>query len=153
MLGGGQQNALRSGTEPVPLIYGMGRAVEALDPTIDERLAHVREINAYARNALAQIGAVVLSSPEASPYILSIAVPEIKSETVLHHLEASQIYVSSGSACSKGKKSGVLAEFKVSEKYIDSVIRLSFSYENNKEDIDLLAAKLKDGMDSLAKIK
>lgn len=153
MLGGGQQNALRSGTEPVPLIYGMGKAVEALDSTIDERLEHVREINGYARDALAQIGAVILSKAEASPYILSIAVPGLKSETVLHYLEASQIYVSSGSACSKGKKSGVLAEFKVSDKYIDSVIRLSFSYENTKEDIDLLAAKLKDGMESLAKIK
>ena len=153
MLGGGQQNALRSGTEPVPLIYGMGKAVEALDSTIDERLEHVREINGYARDALGQIGAVILSKAEASPYILSIAVPGLKSETVLHYLEASQIYVSSGSACSKGKKSGVLAEFKVSDKYIDSVIRLSFSYENTKEDIDLLAAKLKDGMESLAKIK
>ena len=153
MLGGGQQNALRSGTEPVPLIYGMGKAVEALDSTLDERLEHVREINGYARDALGQIGAVILSKAEASPYILSIDVPGLKSETVLHYLEASQIYVSSGSACSKGKKSGVLAEFKVSDKYIDSVIRLSFSYENTKEDIDLLAAKLKDGMESLAKIK
>lgn len=153
MLGGGQQNALRSGTEPVPLIYSMGKAVEALDSTLDERLEHVREINGYARDALAQIGAVILSKAEASPYILSIAVSGLKSETVLHYLEASQIYVSSGSACSKGKKSGVLAEFKVSDKYIDSVIRLSFSYENTKEDIDLLAAKLKDGMESLAKIK
>lgn len=153
MLGGGQQNALRSGTEPVPLIYGMGKAVEALDSTLDERLEHVREINGYARDALAQIGAVILSKAEASPYILSIAVPGLKSETVLHYLEASQIYVSSGSACSKGKNSGVLAEFKVSERYIDSVIRLSFSYENTKKDIDLLAAKLKDGMESLAKIK
>lgn len=153
MLGGGQQNALRSGTEPVPLIYGMGRAVEALDSTLDERLEHVREINGYARDALAQIGAVILSKAEASPYILSIAVPGLKSETVLHYLEASEIYVSSGSACSKGKNSGVLAEFKVSDKYIDSVIRLSFSYENTKKDIDLLAAKLKDGMESLAKIK
>lgn len=153
MLGGGQQNALRSGTEPVPLIYGMGKAVEALDSTIDERLEHVREVNEYARNALAQIGAVILSNPEASPYILSIAVPSIKSETVLHYLESFGIYVSSGSACSKGKKSGVLAEFKVSDKYIDSVIRLSFSYENTKEDIDLLAAKLREGMESLAKIK
>lgn len=153
MLGGGQQNALRSGTEPVPLIYGMGKAVEALDSTIDERLEHVREVNCYARDMLSEIGAVILSGPEASPYILSIAVPGLKSETVLHYLEASEIYVSSGSACSKGKKSGVLAEFKVSDRYIDSVIRLSFSYENTKEDIDLLAAKLRDGMESLAKIK
>lgn len=153
MLGGGQQNALRSGTEPVPLIYGMGKAVEALDSTLDERLEHIREVNEYARNALAQIGAVILSKSEASPYILSIAVPGLKSETVLHYLESAQIYVSSGSACSKGKKSGVLAEFKVSDKYIDSVIRLSFSYENTKEDIDLLAAKLREGMESLAKIK
>ncbi len=153
MLGGGQQNALRSGTEPVQLIYGMGKAVEALDSTIDERLAHVREVSVYARNMLSEIGAVILSGADASPYILSIAVPRLKSETVLHYLEASEIYVSSGSACSKGKKSGVLKEFKVEDKYIDSVIRLSFSYENTKEDIDLLAAKLRDGMESLAKIK
>lgn len=153
MLGGEQQNALRSGTEPVPLIYGMGKAVEALDSTLGERLAQVCEINGYARDILKQVGAVILSNPRACPYILSVAVPGLKSETVLHYLEASGIYVSSGSACSKGKKSGVLTEFRVDGKYIDSVIRLSFSYENTKDDVDLLVARLKSGMESLVKIK
>ena len=150
--GGGQQNGLRSGTEPVPLIYGMGKAVSALTPTIAERYAHVSEINDYARSRIESIGHII-SGQDASPYILSIALPGFKSETLLHFLEARQIYVSSGSACSKGKKSSVLDAFRVGEKYIDSVLRLSFSCETAKSDIDALVQALKEAVGTLAGIK
>lgn len=153
MLGGGQQGGLRSGTEAVPLIYGLGKAVEILTESLSERYAEAAEINRLARRRLSDIGAVVISESDASPYILSIAVPNIKSETMLHFLEESEIYVSSGSACSKGKKSGVLKEFGVHDKYLDSVIRLSFSHDTSAEDIEFLCKRIKAGMDSLVKIK
>ncbi len=153
MAGGGQQGGIRSGTEAVPLIYAFGKAVEALTPTVSQRYDHVQRLNKYAKDALSRAGAVILSRGQASPYILSAAVPEFKSETMLHFLESRQIYVSSGSACSKGKKSSVLKAFNLPGKYIDSVLRISFSYENSAEDIDALASAVGEGMKTLARIK
>lgn len=151
--GGGQQKNLRSGTEAVPLIYSFGKAVEILTPTLKQRFDNAAKICEYAKAKLNEIGAVVISKDSASPYILSIAVPNIKSETILHFLEEDEIYVSSGSACSKGKKSAVLKEFKVSDQLLDSVIRLSFSFETQTSDIDALVDKLGIGIKTLAKIK
>lgn len=151
--GGGQQKNLRSGTEAVPLIYSFGKAVEILTPTLKQRFDNAAKICEYAKAKLNEIGAVVISKDSASPYILSIAVPNIKSETILHFLEEDEIYVSSGSACSKGKKSAVLKEFKISDQLLDSVIRLSFSFETQTSDIDALVDKLGIGIKTLAKIK
>ncbi len=153
MVGGGQQKGIRSGTEPVPMIYAFGKAVEVLNGNLSERYSHAAEINAYAREKLSEIGAVILSGVSASPYILSLAVPDIRSETMLHFLEERNIYVSSGSACSKGKTSDVPTEFKVSESYLDSIIRLSFSCETSESDIDALCEAVSDGMKNLAKIR
>ncbi|MCD7846948.1 MAG: cysteine desulfurase [Oscillospiraceae bacterium] len=153
MVGGGQQKGIRSGTEPVPMIYAFGKAVEILSGNLTERYNHVAEINNYARKKLSEIGAVILSKELASPYILSLAVPNIKSETMLHFLEEKNIFVSSGSACSKGKTSDVPTEFKVSPEYLDSIIRLSFSFETSNDDIDALVEAVSNGMKNLAKIR
>lgn len=154
LLGGGQQNGLRSGTEPVPAIYAFGKAVEALAPTINERLEHAQKIREYAIRELQKIPDVVInSSPEASPYIISAALLGIKSETVLHFLEQRSIYVSSGSACSKGKKSSVLEAFSLPRSVIDSTIRISTSAATAQEEIDELCKGLKAAGETLAKIK
>lgn len=153
MVGGGQQKGIRSGTEPVPMIYAFGKAIEILNVNLAERYNHAAEINNYAREKLSGIGAVILSKETASPYVLSIAAPDIKSETMLHFLEEKNILVSSGSACSKGKTSDVPTKFRVPEKYLDSIIRLSFSYETSENDIDTLAEAVSDGMKNLAKIR
>ncbi len=153
MVGGGQQKGIRSGTEPVPMIYAFGKAVEILNANLPERYSHAAEINSYAREKLSEIGTVILSKETASPYVLSIAVPNIRSETMLHFLEERNIFVSSGSACSKGKTSDVPTEFRIEEKYLDSIIRLSFSFETSEADIDTLAEAVSDGMKNLAKIR
>lgn len=154
LLGGGQQSGLRSGTEPVPSIYSFGKAVEALTPTINERLNHACEICEYAVQKIREIPDVVInSSPEASPYIISAALLGIKSETILHFLEQYSIYVSSGSACSKGKKSSVLEAFSLPRDVIDSTIRISTCTSTSYEDIDELCKRLKTAGETLAKIK
>lgn len=154
LLGGGQQGGLRSGTEPVPSIYSFGKAVEALTPTIGERLNHASEICEYAVAKLRDIpGITINSSPGASPYIISAALQGIKSETVLHFLEQQQIYVSSGSACSKGKKSTVLEAFSLPRDVIDSTIRISTCTSTSREDIDELCKYLKIAGETLVRIK
>ena len=153
LVGGGQEQGLRSGTEAVPCIHAMGRAVELQSPTIEKRYEHALSLNEYARKSLTAVGAVILSRADASPYILSISLPGYKSETLLHSLEEDGVYVSSGSACSKGKKSAVLTELKTKGSYIDSVLRISFSGMSRQEDIDALAKGLIRCSERLARIR
>lgn len=148
--GGKQENAIRPGTEAVPLIVGFGAAVQYMQPTIQERFTAVQA----KRDALLQIlskmeGITVNSTAEGSPYIVNFSVDDIRSETMLHFLEEEEIYVSSGSACSKGARSGVLLAYGISDERADSAIRVSFSEETTDEDLNLLTAAIVRGQKSL----
>lgn len=148
--GGEQERKLRPGTEALPLIGAFGCAVSEFD--IDKNMQYVKELNEYAKEKLLSLDGVYLNSPEnALPYVLNLSVLGIRSETMLHHLEASDIFVSSGSACAKGKKSHVLKALGLSEKRADSAIRISFSKLNTKEDIDALYDAVKIGTKTLVR--
>ena len=79
---------------------------------------------------------------------MNISVSGIRSEIMLHWLESHKIYVSSGSACSKGAKSGVLDEFGLSQKLADSALRISFDFSDTKEEIDKFVDVLKEGQNN-----
>ena len=152
LYGGEQQKKVRPGTECAPLIAAFSVAVEEFD--IIKNREHVEELNRYLKSELRQIeGVTINSSDEALPYVMNISVLGIRSETMLHHLEQDDIFVSSSSACAKGKKSYVLTAMGLSDKLIDSSLRISFSKYNNKDDIDAFLASLKRGIDTLAKTK
>lgn len=149
LTGGGQENDMRSGTESVPLISALGAAVDAL-PDLKSQLIKQRELYDYTKEILLKSGIAQINSPgDGLPYILNISVPGYRSETLLHFLEERGIYVSSGSACSKGKGSYVLGEYGLSQKAIDSALRISFSRFNTKADADELAAALTAAVKSL----
>ncbi len=151
ILGGGQEKGIRSGTEPIPLIYGMCGALKAL-PNIEKQLEKQQELWQYAKDTLLSTGLVEINSPDdCLPYILNISVLGYRSETLLHFLENEGIYVSSGSACSKGAGSYVLIACGLDKKQVDSAIRLSFSRETSKDDIDRLKEALKKATEKLRK--
>ncbi len=153
MLGGGQEKNMRSGTESVPLICGFGAAVRALSGDIEARLERVRGLERHLAEKCAENGGVTLNyAGEKSPYVNSISVNGLKSEVLLHYLEKKDIYVSSGSACSKGKKSGVLAEFRIPVQNMDTTLRISFSAESTESDIDALFAGIELAQEELAHI-
>ncbi len=138
LTGGGQEKGMRSGTESVPLIYGLKGAIDEIGDT-NKNLNAQKQILDYAKKTLLDTGLVKINSPEtALPYILNISVEGYRSETLLHFLEAQGVYVSSGSACAKGKGSYVLHEMGLSQKAVDSALRISFSRFNTKEDVDAL---------------
>ncbi len=150
VFGGGQQNGLRPGTEPVPLIASLSAAVKAL-PNTKDALLKMQELRDYAIERLKTIDCAVINSSESAlPYLLNFSLCGYRSETVLHFLEMKQIYVSSGSACAKGALSPTLTSMGLSRDRIDSAIRISFSRLNEKEDVDALCEALKD---ALAKLK
>lgn len=146
ILGGKQERGLRAGTESVPLIAGFGAAVEVLSDDIDKRFEYVKSLNISLREKLEQLENVRILSPiDASPYIISIIISQIRSEIMLHYLESKGIYVSSGSACSKGAGSGVPEIFGATSEEADSVIRISFSSENTMQDIEALVDAIVSG--------
>lgn len=151
--GGGQEKGLRSGTESVPLIAGLLGAVEELKG-ISENLKNISEINLYAREKISDLDFLEINSPEdALPYILNISVPYYRSETLLHFLEMKNIFVSSGSACAKGELSYVLKALGLSKTRIDSALRLSFSKDTTKEDIDCVLNALGEAVLKLRRSK
>lgn len=148
--GGKQEKGIRSGTESVPLICGFGAAVEALQPTIAERYAHAQMLKNTLISEISQIEGVTVNSPEdGSPYVVNISAAGKRSEIMLHYLESFGIYVSSGSACSKGQQSGVLGQFGIHGKSADSALRVSVCGDTTVEDIRLFAEKLRQGINTV----
>ena len=149
--GGEQERKLRPGTEALPLICAFGEAIKALPP-FEEEYEYIKKLWVRCKELVSDIPGVYVNSPEnALPYILNISAVGIRSETMLHYLAEYGIYVSSGSACAKGKKSHVLTAMGLPLERIDSAIRVSFSRFNTAEDIEIFAERLSDGVKTLAK--
>ncbi len=155
MIGGGQEKGLRSGTEAVPLISAFGAAVRVQLPSIATAYSNAEELNSRLRKKLSSMEYITINSvaDEQSPYILNFSVKGIRSEIMLHFLESRNIFVSSGSACSKGAHSSVLTAMGISDKLADSAIRVSFSKTSSCGEIEALASALQEGYMTLAKTK
>ena len=146
MLGGGQEKGMRSGTESVPLIGAFGVAAEEM-PNVKTAEQSVLALNKKIRLALFEMNGYFINSPEdASPYILNISTEKIPSEVMIRFLESKGIYVSGGSACSKGARSHVLTAQGVSPKRIDCAVRISFSHNNTEEEADRLISALGEAL-------
>ncbi|MCI5815991.1 cysteine desulfurase family protein [Ruminococcus sp.] len=154
LFGGEQEHGLRPGTEPVPLIAGMGAAAAELAPTLAQRSQRAGELRSYLLEQLSTLPGITVNSPEdGSPYILNFSVANIRSEIMLHFLESKGIYVSSGSACSKGANSGVLEQFGATRAQADSAIRVSLCPENVKHELRSLVQAIAEGQATLKTAK
>lgn len=148
--GGGQESGMRPGTEATPLIAGFGAAISAL-PNPEQALSHVAQLNRRCREGLSALPEVSILSPQdAFPYILSLSAGRIRAESMLHFLASRRVFVSSGSACSKGKDSPVLAAMGVPRPQIQSALRVSFCHENTAADVDAFLNALEAGLRTLA---
>ncbi len=145
--GGKQEKGIRSGTESVPLIAAFGAAVDKFRPTIAERYERVSQLKAHLLEKIGGIENVAVNSPsDGSPYVINISAVGKRSEIMLHFLESKGIYVSSGSACSKGQQSGVLGEFGISGKRADGAVRISITAQTTEDELDEFAEALAEGM-------
>lgn len=144
ILGGGQQRGMRSGTENVPAIAGLGEAVHLI---YQEHSARVERLYALKERLIAGLlrmeGVTVngindLPLTETAPHIVSASFEGIKSEVMLHALAQECVYVSSGSACSSNhpELSGTLKAIGVDDRLLDSTLRFSFSVLTTEEEVD-----------------
>ena len=160
MRGGEQEKGIRPGTQSLPLIAGFAAAVKYVYPDIKTNLEHYKSLNMHLRKQLASISANtdarntgfirIISKEDAAPHIMCFATNTVKSEIMLHYLEQHDIYVSSGSACGRGKPSHVLTAMNLCPQEIDTALRISFSRETSIEDINEFVNRLKAGMEFLA---
>lgn len=141
IFGGGQQKDLRSGTENVPGIVGLGEAAKEIYTDFEEKINHLYEIKEYFIEEIAKIeGTKIngLTGRESAPHVVSVSFPGIRSEVLLHSLEEREVYASAGSACSSNKPavSATLKAINVPKEHLDSTLRFSFSVHTTKEEID-----------------
>lgn len=141
ILGGGQQKGMRSGTDNVPGIAGLGTAAKMIYQNLDENVEHMRELKLYFAKELATLEQVEINGPKlerGAPHILNVSFLGVRSEVLLHSLEDMGIYVSAGSACSSHKRAGSssLGALRLTPERKESAIRFSFCETTTKEEID-----------------
>ncbi len=145
--GGGQQFGLRPGTENVPGIVGLGRAVElaaAEQADFARRVAALRD--ELERRLLAVVPDAVINGwqAERAPHVCNVSIPGTDSEALLMHLDLAGIACSSGSACSTGavEPSHVLTAMGVPRELGVAALRFSFGKENTAEDVEAVVGAL-----------
>ena len=148
IFGGGQESGLRSGTEATGQIAGFAKAVELRADHLDEKLAHVAAIKAYAEEKLLALDGVVRIGDGTAPHILSISLVGYPSANVVTELGAQGICISAGSACHRGQLSHVYRAMGLDKKTAAGVLRVSFGPETTKEEIDALVSALKTHRDT-----
>lgn len=143
ILGGGQESGLRSGTEATAQMVAFAVAAREGKAHLKEHLEHMAQINSYARAELTEkVPGLQLLTEGGAPHILPVSLVGYKSEVVVRFLSDRGVYISSGSACHKGKPSHVYAALKLTKPVQDGVLRISFSYDTNREDVDALVTAL-----------
>ena len=154
LAGGGQEFGLRSGTENTVGIAGFAAAVREGRSTVARDAAHMASLSERLTQGLADSEIKVNLPTMRAPHIVNLTLPQIKSETMLHHLSAKGISVSSGSACSSHAKapSSTLLAFGLTAAEADCSLRVSFCAENTADDVDALLVALFDGLQRLIRI-
>ncbi len=151
--GGEQEKKIRPGTEAMPAIAGFAAAARAL-PDPQRELEHIRMLRDYMVEKLTELDEIVINSPpDALPYVTNISVLGIKSEPMLNFLSERGICVSSGSACSKGKKSHVLMQMGLDRRRLDSPLRISFSRYTTIQEVDALIQGIAEGKKVIRAVK
>ncbi len=158
ILGGGQQKDMRSGTENVPGIAGLGAAAAQVYEHFDEKIDHLYELREYLISGLQALEDVTINGAagrEAAPHIVSASFAGIRAEVLLHALEERNVYVSTGSACSSNHPaiSGTLKAIGVAPQLLDATVRFSMSVDSTREEVDYVLAQLSELLPQLRRFR
>lgn len=154
IFGGGQQKGMRSGTENVPGIAGMAKAVEEIFTDFDDKIEYLYSIKERFVKGVSALEGIRLNGPvgrDGAPHVVSVSIQGVRSEVMLHALEDKGIYVSAGSACSSNKPSvsATLKAIGVEKQYLDATLRFSFSLYTTETEIDYTIKCLSDLLPAL----
>ena len=153
VFGGGQEKGLRSGTEYVGGIVALAVAVERAQSFVQQNTALFDGYKQIIRAALSQVSDWRENcTNDVSPAIMSVAFADVKGEVLLHMLEQYDIIVGTGSACSsKNKQSRIAKAIGLNNRYVEGILRISFSKYNTRQEVELLGEKLAECVVQLRK--
>ena len=140
LLGGGQESGFRSGTEPTAQIAALAAACGAWGEEDPARISALKE---YALESLSAIPGLEIVSRGDAPHICAVSLPGFPSEMLVRALSDLGVYVSSGSACHKGRPSHVFAALGLPKRTLMGVLRISFGPDNTRADVDALVDGLR----------
>lgn len=150
IFGGGQEKNVRPGTEPLPAIAAFFGAAEELD--IKKSLPAVTALrDGFVKKLSALDGVVINSGADALPYIVNISLPGRPAEAVLNFLSSKGIYVSSGSACAKGRRSPTLTAAGLESERVNSSLRISLSRFTTEDELDFCLEGIEEALRAIRK--
>ncbi len=156
LVGGGQEKGMRSGTENVPAIAGLGLASEIIYKNREKKNDHLRALTGAMRTWFAENmdGILFNSCEDGAPHILSVSFEKTRGEVLLHTLEQSGISVSTGSACSSNKKglSHVIKAMGRNDKQVEGTIRFSLCDETTMDDVRYACEKTKEAVERFRRL-
>ncbi len=150
LVGGGQEEGRRAGTEAVPQIAAFGEACRVGRAGMTENIRRMAEMKAALLKRLRAEIPELRWVDSAAPHILSVSLPGWRSEVLMNFLEERQVYVSKSSACKKGGRSHVLEAIGLDAATIDGALRIGLSRMTAEEDLEALCLGLRDARERLA---
>ena len=138
LLGGGQENGYRSGTEATPAIFGFCAAAAAVNATLQTDLQRENALKEALVGRLSALDGVVINGAHEAPHILSLSIPGVPTQNTINILQDHGICVSAGSACAKGHRSHTLTAMNLSPEVMDGSFRISLCRDTNQEELDKL---------------
>lgn len=161
--GGGQEKGLRSGTENVAGVAGLGQAAKDMYDNLSNNVQKMYDLKIRLIEGLKGIDRVTFNAVDVdnlresvyltAPHVVSVSFEGVRSEVLLHTLEEKGVYVSSGSACSSNHPSisGTLKAIGVNNNLLDSTIRFSFSSTSTEEEVDYAIKNVNEVIETLRK--
>nr|WP_217365403.1 MULTISPECIES: cysteine desulfurase family protein [Brevibacillus] len=153
MMGGGQEAGVRSGTENLPAIAGMAKAIRVLEELGKDEAGRLQSLNQRLREGIERIEGCIVNTPQqgAAPHIMNLSVPGVKAEVLLHALEERGFLVSTKSACSSkaNEPSRVLTAVGIERDCALSSLRISLGRENTREEIEQFLTALEACVETL----
>ena len=144
LIGGGQENSFRSGTENMPGIMGFAAACAAGTETFREDISREKALLNELVDQIGGLHGVLINGPHQAPHILSLSIPGVPTQNTINILQDAGICVSAGSACAKGHRSHTLTAIGLSPEIMDGSFRVSLCRDTTKEEIDTLVRVIKE---------
>ena len=144
LLGGGQENGYRSGTEATPAIFGFCAAAVAMGASFQVDIQRENALKQQLVEKLSQLTGVVINGAHDAPHILSLSIPGLPTQNSINILQDHGICVSAGSACAKGHRSHTLTAMNLSPEVMDGSFRISLCRDTTQEELDKLASVIEN---------
>ena len=138
LLGGGQENGYRSGTEATPAIFGFCTAAAATGATFQADIQWENELKQQLVDRLSALNGIEINGAHEAPHIISLSIPGLPTQNSINILQDHGICVSAGSACAKGHRSHTLTAMNLSPEVMDGSFRVSLSRNTTQEELDML---------------